>query len=597
MKTKSKNKIISGALLFTMSAYTLPVFAYTKDETVYSKMDEEGNVYETIVSTRLKNEEKKNTIEDITDLINIENTNGEEEFTKEGNFLIWKADKKDIYYQGESQKDLPIACQIQYELDGKEVTAEEIAGKTGHVKITIQYQNKEEHMVTINGKEEKMYTPFVVVAGTMLKNDINKNIKITNGKVIDDGSKSLVMGIALPGLQDSLNKNEIEIPSDIEIQMDATDFEMRNIMTFVTPKILEENDLKFLDKLDEVYDQVDNLEQASVQIKKGGTNLAEGTNTLREGVQELKVGTGTAYGGAKQIKEEVNKATRQLTNDKSEALDINTLNVIGEQAKQAIDFTEIGKLVANKIQELSFSQTEVQGIVGTSTTKAVTDLSNSQEYQNLMANLTKDEQEQVLKLAKTVAQNASTCAVTTTGQKVQQSANQMSQSISQTIETQAKEMVKQVAMETAKKVANQVKAQAQSNVVEQMNTLGEGLNQLTNGLGALNEGTDALQSGANELNQGANQLANGITAFSEEGIQKICNYMNGDVKDLTKRLEKLEELTKEYNHFTMLNGENEGSVKFVMIMDAIKKQENEDNKKEDMIFGREGNEEKKESTD
>jgi len=350
MRRKLKNRVISGVLVCTMCAYTLPVFAYTKDETVYSKVDNQGKNYQTIVSTRLKNEEGLETLEDITDLLKIENTNGEEEFTQEGNSLIWKADKKDIYYQGESKKDLPIECEIQYQLDGKTIKPEDIAGKTGHVKITINYKNKDEHMVTINGKEEKMYTPFVVVSGLILKNDANKNIEITNGKVIDDGSKSLVMGMAMPGLQESLQieKEAINLPDSMEIQMDATDFEMGNIITFVTPKVLEEKDLTFLDKLEEMYSRVNTLEEASYQIKEGGEALAKGTNALASGTKELKTGTNNAFDGAKQIKDEVKKATNQLENSKSEALDENTLNAIGEQAKQVAKLTDTQKTQIGK---------------------------------------------------------------------------------------------------------------------------------------------------------------------------------------------------------------------------------------------------------
>ena len=116
MNVKLKRKVISGALLCTMCAYSMPVFAFSKEETVYTKLDKDGNNYSTIVSTHLKNEEETEWIKDMTDLFNIENTKGEEEFKQEGNSLIWKADKKDIYYQGESQKELPIACCVTYEL-------------------------------------------------------------------------------------------------------------------------------------------------------------------------------------------------------------------------------------------------------------------------------------------------------------------------------------------------------------------------------------------------------------------------------------------------------------------------------------------------
>jgi putative membrane protein len=99
---------------------------------------------------------------------NIKNTNGDEKFSQNGNSLIWDAQKHDIYYQGESENELPISCSVKYELDGEEISAKDIAGKSGKVKVTINYENKSENLVNINGKTQKLYTPFVVVAGTPL---------------------------------------------------------------------------------------------------------------------------------------------------------------------------------------------------------------------------------------------------------------------------------------------------------------------------------------------------------------------------------------------------------------------------------------------
>ena len=172
--------------------------------------------------------------------MNVKNTSGDETFTQDGSTFTWNANKNDIYYQGESQKDLPIECKVKYELDGKELSANEIAGKSGKVKITLQYTNKEERTVTVNGKKVKMYVPFVVVAGTIVKNENNQNITISNGKVIDDGTKTTVIGMAMPGLQESLgvSADDVEIPDNIEITMDATDFETNGIFSYVTPKVL-----------------------------------------------------------------------------------------------------------------------------------------------------------------------------------------------------------------------------------------------------------------------------------------------------------------------------------------------------------------------
>lgn len=612
MNSKTKRKMIASTLLCTMCAYTLPVFAFTKDETVYSKMNSKGENYQTIVSTHIENKEGLEVINDISDLLKIENTNGEEEFTQDGNSLVWKADKKDLYYQGESQKDLPITCQVKYELDGKEVEAEEIVGKTGHVKIMIQYTNKEEHIVNINGQNQKMYTPFVVVAGTILQNNTNKNIEISNGKVINDGSKTVAVGIALPGLQESLNVSnaDMEIPNDVEITMDVTEFELGNIVTFVTPKVLEEKDLTFLDKVHEIYSKVNTLEEASNQIQEGSEALAEGTSQLVSGTKELKEGTNEAYNGAKQIKSEVSKATNQLANDKSDALDQNTLNSIKEQAKQSANLSDAQKTqIGSQAQAVAEQTIQSQKVaIGQQAESKVTNLTlNAEQKQQIASSvragleandnykaLPADQQAIILQFSQssaitaaestarqTAKQVANTTAQTVAEQVAGDVANRTAQSVAQTTATQTAQTL---ATTLAKQVANQVKAAAQTQVVTQMNTLGEGLNQLTTGLGDLNNGTNSLQNGVNELSEGANTLAEGVKTFNEEGIKKICDYINGDMKDRSERVEKLIELSREYDNFTMLNGEDNGNVKFIMIMDAIKKQEDKDETKEDAIL-------------
>ena len=198
MNKKFISKITSGILLCTMVAYGAPVMAYTKDETVYSKLDSDGSSYNTIVNSHLKNNEENEVIKDLTDLLNIKNTNGDETFNLEGSTLLWNTEGKDIYYQGESSKELPVTCTVKYELDGTEISSKDLAGKNGKVKITIEYTNKDAHTININGRNETLYTPFVAVCGTIVDNDKNKNIEITNGKIVDDGSKSVLMGMALP---------------------------------------------------------------------------------------------------------------------------------------------------------------------------------------------------------------------------------------------------------------------------------------------------------------------------------------------------------------------------------------------------------------
>ena len=340
-KNELCKKVSAGMLLLTMSLYATPVFAYSKDETVYSKLNSEGNSYKTIVSTHLKNTDSENTLNDMTNLTNIKNTNGDEKFSQNGNSLIWDAQKHDIYYQGESENELPISCSVKYELDGEEISAKDIAGKSGKVKVTINYENKSENLVNINGKTQKLYTPFVVVAGTMINNKNNRNIEVSNGKVIDDGTKTVVLGVALPGLQESLNisKDKVDIPSSIEITMDATNFEMGSIMNYVTPKLLEDEDIESFDGLDELYSQVETLQSSinkieegaqelyngSTKVSDGASQIYENLNTVNTSLEEIKNGNISLDEGLKLVLNGL-KETKTLLNNSSSSDNIDQIN-------------------------------------------------------------------------------------------------------------------------------------------------------------------------------------------------------------------------------------------------------------------------------
>lgn len=598
-------KIISGVLLCTMLAYTTPVLAFTKDETVYSKTDANGNTYSTIVSDHITNENQDKMINDISDLLNIKNVNGDEEFSQDGNNLVWSADGSDIYYQGESQKDLPIECNIKYELDGKEITAQELAGKSGKVKITIEYKNKDVHTVKINGRNETLYTPFVVVCGTILDNEHHRNIEITNGKVIDDGSKTTVIGISLPGMQESLDisKDKLEIPSTIEITMDSTDFELSNVVTYVTPKVIEEKDVDIFNKLDDVYGQVNTLQNSSRQLEDGVNTLKAGVDTYAEKSQEfnnamnqIAQGTGTINSNYNKIDEGINTLNAGSTNltNGAEQLNsgINQLSSSVSNLPQGIEALYQGSINLDAgINAIAGGVNILKDNLSTTTTTSITELTkNNAVLQKTIEALGEEQPELVAALKAQKAEN-----------------EQIIKALTPTEETNAK-------MQALNNGLNAVTAGSQSlkenlgNLNSAVGQLPEAINKITAGSNSLEKGTKTLQAGASNLNSGSKALKNGInsldtntqklavannqltegtttisngvatltegiTKFNKEGIDKICNYINRDVKDITNRLEKLQELSQEYNNFTMLNNGDKGNVKFIMIMDSIKKEE------------------------
>lgn len=661
MNNKVISKIVSGTLLCSMVGYTLPVFAYTKDETVYSKLDASGSNYKTIVSTHIENTENEELIKDLSDLLNVKNTSGDETFTQDGSTFTWNANKNDIYYQGESQKDLPIECKVKYELDGKELSANEIAGKSGKVKITLQYTNKEERTVTVNGKKVKMYVPFVVVAGTIVKNENNQNITISNGKVINDGTKTTVIGMAMPGLQESLgvSANEVEIPSNIEITMDATDFETNGIFSYVTPKVLEEEDINAFDKLDEIYAQLNTLQSSMNQIQEGANTLKDGAETYSEksqefnnamnqvsegvssvnsnysqidtGITTINQGSTSLKNGAEQLNAGIGELSSQLTSmpDSIEALYAGSTQVLnGLNDTQANGKTTPGLVTGvNTIVESLQTSNEglnkaLENLSATSqgTIKALTannktlkavqqalgateesKAANKTMIENLEKQIKANEEiiakynqykagadTQKKELAKKVSSSKESLTTVTKGMTTLRNAmTQVNAGLGQ-LNTASKKLPDAL---------NQLSAGSKS-LVSGTKTLSAGANKLSKGSTALKSGIQTLDTstqqlttangqlteGAKTLSDGATTLAEGIQTFNEQGIKKICNYINGDLRDVAERTEKLTELSKEYNNFTMLNDGNEGEVKFIMIIDAVKKQEESEQGKEDAVL-------------
>lgn len=633
-------KVAAGMLLVTMSLYTAPVFAYSKDETVYSKLNSEGNNYKTIVSTHLINTDSEDTLNDMTNLTNIKNTNGDEKFSQNGNSLIWDAQKHDIYYQGESESELPISCSVKYELDGEEISAKDIAGKSGKVKVTITYENKSENLVNINGKTQKLYTPFVVVAGTMINNKNNRNIEVSNGKVIDDGTKTIVLGVALPGLQESLNisKDKLDIPSSIEITMDATDFEMGSIMNYVTPKLLEDEDIDAFDGLDELYSQVATIQSSMNQIQDGANTLKEGTDTYTEKMQEFENAMGMIQSGmasANSNYTKINDGIKTLNNSTG------TLNNGSKQVADGVSQIEtnlntinekLGEVLAGT-QSLKSGETELVAGIDTILTKLNgIDVSDNTEKIAGLEKIVETNNTTIKKLTAvttTLKQQYEVVEdeVTKTQLKTQIESNQsMIQLL--TVNTQAQEQTIATLKATDLSAINELKAgltqvktgltklsagtdsltsgvtqikggtallaektgelsqgantiyQGTTKLAQATNTLKDGSNQMKDGLNTLdNSSAQLLQAntqlteGAQTINDGATTLADGITTFNKEGIQKICNFVNGDLKDLTTRVEKLTDLAKSYNSFTMVEDGVESNSKFVMIIDAVKKQE------------------------
>lgn len=277
-----------------------------KDETVYVLAGADGSVQKLIVSDWLQNGQGSQTISDKSDLTDIENVKGDESYTINGdNMKVWDAQGNDIYYQGNTTKELPVDMSVTYKLNGKTVLADEIVGKSGKVTIRFDYKNQQYETVKIDGKEEKMYVPFAMLTGMLLDSDTFTNVEVSNGKFINDGDHTIVVGIAFPGLQENLalDRDKIEIPDYVEITADVTDFELGMTVTVASNEVFQEMDEEEWDSADELTASLGELNDAMGQLIDGSSALYDGLCTLLEKSDELVSGVNQLAEGAKAIKD------------------------------------------------------------------------------------------------------------------------------------------------------------------------------------------------------------------------------------------------------------------------------------------------------
>ena len=322
-----------------------------KEETVYVNADATGNSDEVTVSDWLKNSGSvSGNLTDESILKEIKNVKGDETFTENGDQLTWNTAGEDIYYQGTTDKELPVSVKLTYFLDGKEVKADELKGKSGHLKIQVQYTNNEKKTVTVDGKEEEVYTPFVMMTGMILPNETFSNVTIDNGKVISDGSRNIVVGFGIPGLKDSLDLDEettkeaedkgVTIPENFEMEADVTDFTMSSTFTVALTDLLDDMDMDNIIDVDSLKDSLNELEDAALELVSGSGTLADGASTLADGVSSYTAGA-----------DELNAGIQKYLGSNGELNGSVTeyVNGVGKVVKGVKDYTSGTNALANGV--------------------------------------------------------------------------------------------------------------------------------------------------------------------------------------------------------------------------------------------------------
>lgn len=446
-----------------------------KDESVYLISDANGNVNKTIVVDHLKNKDKKDTLEDASNLSDIENVKGKEKFTQSGDKLTWQAGGKDIYYQGTATAEPPVTQKVTYYLDGKEISPEDLAGKSGKVKIRFDYTNTTSYTETVNGEKQTVSVPFAAITGLVL-GDGFENIEVTNGKAEVSDSSSVVLGYALPGLKDSLGikdkdlDGDVNIPEYMEMTADVENFSMPAAMTFV----VNASDYVSTDGIDtsDIDDMINDLKDASTQLQDGSKTLAEGTDTLSDGLSTLqsKLGTfasgvGTLQSGLKTYTDGVSTLSGGLNKLNSNVPTLsNGITTLNSSAKSLND----GVALLNATVSAKFTDSEKKTLL-------------DQVHSTLESQKSEIEKQAQTTVAsqKTAIQKQAQSAVDLQKTDIQKQAQSTVADQKEDIEKKAqaavddqKEQIKSVATETVKQQETEIKNQAAS-AVEQEFTSGK----------------------------------------------------------------------------------------------------------------------------
>lgn len=284
-----------------------------RDETVYLITKPDGTVTDTISAVHLINKDGEDTIDDVSDLTDIKNTNGDEKFTQDGDKVTWEANGNDIYYQGHSTAEAPVTVKVTYTLDGDEISPKELAGKSGHVKIHYDYTNNTSYTEKVNGEDVTTVVPFAAITGMILNDDFT-NVKVSNGRVIQNGTKTIAIGYALPGVKDSLEKSggsfdkDLSLPESFDVEADVKDFDLETQMTALidasntlTSNAKETDDLS--SDMDKLSDATDELADGSKQLSDGASDLSSGADKLADGAKSAKDGSTKLESGSKQIRD------------------------------------------------------------------------------------------------------------------------------------------------------------------------------------------------------------------------------------------------------------------------------------------------------
>ena len=536
---KNMKKILASSLVLTLALTPISTLALSKEETVYAKLNSDGSVKSILVNEHLINNEKLDSIEDYSELEDILNINSNHTYTKKDNLLTWDSKGSDIFYQGISKKETPVTENITYKLNGEDISLNDLIGKSGKVEITIKYNNTDKHVIN----KQTLYTPFVVTTATIVDGANNSDITVTNGKVVNNGSNFIVVGLSTPGLYESLGLQELKGLDTVKISYNTTKFKLSSIYSVVTSKLIDNNDLDIFSKLNTVYSSVNKLQDSMNQIESGSKTILENLKTIDEGSSLISENLNTVVEKLEQIKEG------------SASLDTNLEQII----------TTLDNVIASFNSSENQAKIEsIKTLIATNTntiTKLTEGNANSKlAYENYHLDM--------LTYAQVEAMSSDLVSAKYNFENNYDMNNNLIYLLTKNNEALIS------SLETLNSIQSQITTL--DGYLKQMktgtNTLKDGTSMLYSGVSVLNTKMKELSDGTSKLQNGMNTLNTGITTFNQQGINTLSNLAT-KANSISSKASTLMKLGEEYQTFDT-KGENvESSTKFVLVVDGVKAKE------------------------
>ena len=596
---KKSLRFASAALAVALAAScAAPAFAagsssFTKSETVYAVMNDDGSISSTTVSEHVYSASGLSNVTDKSSLTNIQNTESDAAFTQNGEDITWNTDDTDVYYKGDTDRSLPISAKITYAMDGQEAALEDLIGKSGHLTVTIALTNSETDTITVNGAERTIVTPLITAVGVIFGEDAS-NVTAEHG-IIESAAKSSVAAfVTLPGVKDSLSgllPDEVDSIEDylqdtITVEADVTELTCPQVMMAcaTSAAALGTDNVFDLSSLNDLTDGINQLNDAMSQLLDGASQLEDGTTQLRSGVLALLDGANTLNNGAAAL----DKGLGQLTN----GLDTLSANnsALNSGAQQVADgvlasanktlkegglidtdmtWDDYAAVIDNILtindktlaagrrkmvrtiweQAPSFKDSQLDLALYLSATKTNHDL---EAALHLMQNYDPSMLSGLVQLL--TSDDAKATAKAELKYQVENSQDMADVRALKDSLSQIQLFVSSV---------NQYTAGVQS-AADGAHSAKDGSAQLAAGTQTLYDGVNTLNTGASQLNDGAGQLNDGLNQFNEEGISKLTGALDEDqLHGLKTVLDEMTDRLENYTSFAGAPDDAENSVKFI----------------------------------